>query len=120
VIDVLDHIIERQKEVKKYMDMHRYEFRDRRDMIMSYMAYIVGETDEVNRCINYKYWKRPEKEDECKIKEELGDIFLMWLDLIIRLGFDQEIFDVIYEKQAHNIQRQLGKIEGREDYKPNN
>ncbi|HCC06645.1 MAG TPA: hypothetical protein DEP72_00570 [Clostridiales bacterium] len=114
---MINKLIERQKEVKQHMDKHRYEFRDRRDMIMSYMAYIVGETDEVNRAINYKYWKRPEQEDETKIKEELGDVFLIWLDLIIRLGFENDIFDVIHEKQLHNIERQLGKVEGREDYK---
>ena len=114
---MLKKLIKTQKELKKHMDKHRYEFRDRRDLIMSYMSYIVGETDEVNRAINYKYWKRPEEEDENKIKEELGDIFLMWLDLMIRLGFEDDIFDIIYEKQLHNIERQKGKIEGREDYK---
>ena len=83
-----------------------YEFKDAEEMIQKYMSYIVGETDEVNREVNYKFWKAKKEVDWNKTHEELSDIFIFWLDLMIKLDIDDVIFDVVVEKQLENIRRQ--------------
>lgn len=114
---MLKKIIENQEKFQKEVDKHEYEFTGTKDMVMSYMAAIVGETDEVNKEVNYKWWKKPKTINKGRLHEELADIFIFWLDLCMRLGIMDKIFKVIEGQQAENLARQKGLVKGREDYK---
>jgi|SRR3712207_5803835 len=115
--NILSNIIKRQLEEQHLVDKHGYVFRDTKDLVSSYMSAIVGETVECNQEVGFKWWKKPDVIDYEALYKEVADIFIFWLDLCIRLGVEDRIFNIIYEKQLENIKRQQGKVKGREDYK---
>lgn len=112
---MISQMIQNQRRLHNLINKNHgeYEFKDAEEMIQKYMSYIVGETDEVNREVNYKFWKARKEVDWDKTHEELADIFIFWLDLMIKLDIDDVIFDVVVEKQLENIRRQ----EEDKDYK---
>lgn len=116
MIDKLYPLIVKQIQLQSLVDRHGYEFKDVTDIVTKYMSWIVGETDECNREVNYKVWKQPKEIDMDKLSKEIADIFIFWLDMVIRLNLHGKIFDVVAEKQNENVQRQIGNISGREDY----
>lgn len=113
---MINKIIENQKELQVLVDEHKYEFKNDDDMIFKYMSAINGEVEEVKQEINWKWWKQPKEICTNKVKEELADIFIFWLDLITRLDYN-DIWEVIQNKQEINIKRQQGLVPEKIDYK---
>lgn len=113
----LKDIIEKQKELQVLVDEHDYEFEDLDHLINSYMTAISGEVAEVRNETDWKWWKKKEGVNKENLKEEVADIFIFWLDMIMRLEWSEEIWNVIHKKQLKNIERQKGKVKGKELYK---
>ena len=114
--DKIEDIIQNQTDLQILINQHPSTFKDTSEMVFKYMSAISSEVEEVKQEINWKWWKQPFEIVEIKLKEELADIFIFWLDLIIRLGYN-DMWDIIASKQQVNIQRQQGTIVGRENYR---
>ena len=112
----MNEIIKNQRKLQTHVDEHGHRFRDLSDMTDKYCSAISGEVEEVRDEVNWKWWKNPKEVVIEKLKEEVADIFIFWLDYVLRAGFD-DIWDIVMKKQEINIKRQQGLIEGREDYK---
>lgn len=71
---------------------------------------IIHETIEVERELNYKYWKQPVKVDWIKVKEEIVDQFIFLMNELNAVGMSaDELFTRTKCKQDINKTRQLTK-----------
>ena len=113
---MIKELLLKQEELNALVKQHGNEFTDTSDIVIKYVLAMQGELEEVKNEVNWKWWKQPKGIDEDKLKTEIADVFIFWLDMIRELGY-YDILDVVKVKQEENIQRQLGNVEGREEYK---
>lgn len=78
---------------------------------------IVHEVCELEDEYNWKWWKQDKSVNRKRVLEETVDIFHFFVCLCLKQGITPEELYLSYiEKNKENIDRQAGKIKGREDY----
>ena len=68
---------------------------------------LIHETIEVERELNYKYWKQPVDIDWMQVKEETADQFIFMMNIMNALGLSvNDMLALVSAKQTVNIHRQ--------------
>lgn len=76
--------------------------------VLEHTRAIVHETIEVERELNYKYWKKPVPVDWGKVKNEIADQFIFLLNECNAVNMSaDELFKRVLDKQGINKRRQI-------------
>ncbi len=75
--------------------------------ILKHTNALMHEIIETERELNYKYWKQPVPIDWDKVKEEIVDQFIFFMNELNAVGMDSsELFSRTIKKQEVNKKRQ--------------
>ena len=102
---------------KKYFNQHdlkswaNLDDNTRAEYVRMITSYIVEETVEVNRELKHRYkpFKRTERIDNSKLRDEICDIFIFWMGLVAVAGYSGREMEIA-------IENKLGYNEKREDH----
>ena len=71
------------------------------------LKHIMHETVEVERETNFKHWKQPVRVEWHKVREELVDVFIFFMNACNEAEMSaEELFAKTYNKQEINRERQ--------------
>ena len=108
-MDKLDTIFEMQGTLDRYIAEKRdLKFTDE-EWVQKKCLAMISEISELLCEVNFKWWKNPKELDYKAIKEEMVDILHFLVGMSVNVGMTaQEMFDIYYEKNKENFNRQNG------------
>lgn len=82
--------------------------QDQEKVLQDTLKYMIHEIIEVERETNFKHWKKYVPVNEEKVKEELVDVFIFFMNALNIVGMgENELFMRTERKQKVNQQRQI-------------
>lgn len=115
-MDKLDEIFLRQQALDEFIIQNHPEKADQHTFLVK-MFSVIEEIVEVGKEVNWKPWKQDKEINKTNLYEEVVDVFHFVVSLAIKAGLTPGLLYNIYvRKNCENFERQLGKVEGREDY----
>lgn len=111
-MDKLEKIFEMQKCLDDYISKQRHlDFSDD-EWVQKRCLALVSEISELLCEVNFKWWKNKKELNYTAIKEELVDILHFWVGMCLNVGMSaEEAFDIYYNKNKENFDRQNGLSE---------
>lgn len=104
-------MLQKLLEIQNQIQIRAYPITNRMSMdekILSNTRALIHEVIEVEREVNYKFWKTPKPVDIDKLKSEIVDVFIFLLNLINASGMtEEELVYLTLEKMGVNIDRQI-------------
>lgn len=108
-MDKLEKIFEMQGALDKYIADNRNLNFTPEEWVQKKCHAMISEISELLAEVNFKWWKNPKELDYKAIKEEMVDILHFLVGMGINVGMTaQEMFDIYYEKNKENYDRQNG------------
>ncbi len=108
-MDKLEKIFEMQTALDGYIVEQRNLNYEPDEWIQKRCLAMISELSEVLDEVNFKWWKNKKELDFPAIKEELVDLLHFLVGMCINAGMSaQEMFDIYYDKNKENFDRQNG------------
>ena len=106
MMDTLEDIFSKQKELASMMDLSRYPVSVE-GRVAALSTAIIHEAVELQRLTSWKWWKKPVPFDSSAAKEELIDIWHFVVQASIELGMSPaDILEEYKKKNRVNRDRQ--------------
>lgn len=108
-MDKLEKIFEMQAALDGYIVKERSLDFTPDEWIQKRCLALISEVSEVLDEVNFKWWKNKKELNYTALKEELVDVLHFLVGMCINAGMTaQEMFDIYYEKNKENFNRQNG------------
>ena len=107
--DKLDTVFEMQAALDKYMIERRNLSYSPDEWIQKKTLAMLSELSELIDEVNFKWWKAKKPPEDCKVKDELVDIFHFFISMCLDANLSaDELFSLYTLKNAENKKRQTG------------